>query len=194
MKKCCTCKLIKDFSLFFAWKKSKDGRARACKSCYKTYTDGRKDKKKIYDKEYEVLNADRISERSKDYRQKNKVALQAKKTIYVNKKEKSDPLFKLVRRLRNRIYKVTKGIVKKGSSVKDLGCSPEEFKAHLESLFKPGMSWDNYSKDGWHVDHVIPLASFDLTNRAEFLKACNYTNLQPLWAEENLKKGKKVGI
>lgn len=58
---------------------------------------------------------------------------------------------------------------------------------HLERQFTPGMSWTNYGD--WHIDHIKPLASFDLTDRVQLLVACHFTNLQPLWAEENLKKG-----
>jgi hypothetical protein len=71
-----------------------------------------------------------------------------------------------------------------------LGCSIPELKTYLESKFQEGMSWENWGIYGWHIDHIIPLDAFNLTNREEFLKACHYTNLQPLWAEENLKKGK----
>jgi hypothetical protein len=54
------------------------------------------------------------------------------------------------------------------------------------------MSWGNYGFRGWHIDHIIPLASFDLTDREQFLKACHHTNLQPMWAKENLSKGSKL--
>lgn len=56
--------------------------------------------------------------------------------------------------------------------------------------FEPKMTWDNYGK--WHVDHIIPLVRFNLQDRNEFLQACHYTNLQPMWATENLKKGARL--
>lgn len=80
---------------------------------------------------------------------------------------------------------------KSGSAIRDLGCSMEELKVYLESKFQPGMSWDNYSFTGWHIDHIIPLSSFDLTDPEQFKQACHYTNLQPLWAEDNFKKSNK---
>jgi hypothetical protein len=84
--------------------------------------------------------------------------------------------------------------LKSGSAVRDLGCSFEKLKRHLESQFQPGMTWKNYGLHGWHIDHIKPLVLFDLTNRKQFLEACNYKNLQPLWAKENLsKKGKIYG-
>lgn len=63
---------------------------------------------------------------------------------------------------------------------------------HLEAKFAPGMTWDNYGVDGWHIDHIMPLAAFDLTDEQQRQQACHYTNLQPLWAAENLAKGAKV--
>ena len=78
-----------------------------------------------------------------------------------------------------------------GSAVRDLGCSVEELKRHLEKQFQPKMNWENYGLYGWHIDHIKPLVNFDLTNREQFLEACHYTNLQPLWAEDNLSKGAK---
>ena len=80
---------------------------------------------------------------------------------------------------------------KKGSAVKDLGCSINFLKQYLESLFQPGMSWDNYGRNGWHIDHKKPLSKFNLSDREDLLRACHYTNLQPLWATDNIKKGNR---
>lgn len=62
----------------------------------------------------------------------------------------------------------------------------------LESKFQPDMNWDNWASDGWHIDHIKPLASFDLTDREQLLIACHYTNLQPLWAKDNIAKSDKI--
>ncbi len=75
-----------------------------------------------------------------------------------------------------------------------VGCSIQELKQHLESKFQPGMTWENYGYSGWHVDHVIPLSTFTLTIREELLKANHYTNLQPLWAEDNLRKSNSLEL
>ncbi len=83
---------------------------------------------------------------------------------------------------------------KAGSAIRDLGCTIPELKAHLEARFYPNpetgeaMAWENWKHDGWHIDHIRPLSSFDLTDREQFLQACHFTNLQPLWAEENFSK------
>ena len=71
-----------------------------------------------------------------------------------------------------------------------MGCSIESLISHLESQFKDGMSWDNYGYYGWHIDHIIPLSS--VSSEDEVYKLCHYTNLQPLWAEDNLKKSNKI--
>ena len=70
-----------------------------------------------------------------------------------------------------------------------LGCSAEQLRTHLEEKFTDGMSWDNYGYRGWHIDHIRPCASFDLTDPQQQLECFHYTNLQPLWAEDNFKKG-----
>lgn len=80
-------------------------------------------------------------------------------------------------------------IRKVGSAVKLLGCTVAQAIQHVESQFKPGMSWDNWSLHGWHIDHILPLSSFDLTDPDQLATACHYTNLQPLWAVDNIRKG-----
>jgi len=76
--------------------------------------------------------------------------------------------------------------------VRDLGCTIDELRTHLETRFSDGMSWNNWTLDGWHIDHIIPLAFFDLTDPEQVKIACHYTNLQPLWAEENLRKSGRI--
>lgn len=92
--------------------------------------------------------------------------------------------------LRSRLNKALKGDIKSKGTVALLGCSISELKAHLEAKFQPGMSWENWSLHGWHIDHIVPLSSFNLSSPEELKKACHYSNLQPLWAKDNLKKGK----
>lgn len=105
-----------------------------------------------------------------------------------------DVPFKLAGNLRNRLNDIIKKNSRKGSAVRDLGCSVEYLKSHLESKFQPGMTWDNWGKgiDKWQIDHIIPLSAFDLTDRQHFLLACNYLNLQPLWHRDNMRKGSRI--
>lgn len=98
---------------------------------------------------------------------------------------------RLADNLRSRLRKAIKNDQKVGSAISDLGCSIEELKKHLEDQFAEGMTWDNYGLKGWHIDHIKPLAKYNLSNPEEFKEACNYKNLQPLWAKDNLKKGAK---
>ncbi len=91
--------------------------------------------------------------------------------------------------LRTRVRNaVRKG--KAGSAIEDLGCTVQELRNYLESKFLPRMCWENFGK--WHIDHIRPLSSFDLSVKEEFLEACHFTNLQPLWAEENIRKGMRM--
>lgn len=105
-------------------------------------------------------------------------------------KRKADPVFKLKTLLRARLLRALKGNYKSGSAVSNLGCSVEEFKVYMESKFLTGMSWENHGK--WHIDHIIPLSFFNLSNIDELKKACHYSNLQPLWASDNIKKSNRI--
>ena len=99
--------------------------------------------------------------------------------------------FNLATRLRSRLYQALKKNKKVGSHIKDLGCTLSELQIHLEGQFKEGMNWGNHGVGGWHIDHKKAIATFDLNDRKQFLEACHYLNLQPLWAKENLKKSNK---
>lgn len=108
----------------------------------------------------------------------------------VRGRRKNDPIFRLRQNLRTRLKTAMHKGCKTGSAVSDLGCSIPEFKRYLKSKFQPGMTWDD--RKVWHIDHIVPLASVDLTDREQLLKVCHYTNLQPLWAADNMSKGAKV--
>lgn len=82
-----------------------------------------------------------------------------------------------------------RGVNKPMSTAEGLGCTYQELRAHLEKQFHSGMSWENYGRKGWHIDHIKPLAWFDLTDPVQFAEACHYTNLQPMWGRENESKG-----
>lgn len=100
--------------------------------------------------------------------------------------------FRLTKILRGRLRIAIKGESKAASSLELLGCSVEHLKAWLEFWMKPGMTWENYGYNGWHIDHKKPCASFDLTKPDEQRKCFHYTNLEPLWAKDNMQKGDKV--
>ena len=104
----------------------------------------------------------------------------------------TDLNFRLRMLLRGRIRSVMKTKnAKKNSQVYDLlSCSLESFKKHMENQFSSGMSWSNIGK--WHIDHIYPLSKFDLTKLEEQKKAFHYTNMQPLWAKDNLQKSSKI--
>src|SRR5258705_2705793 len=141
---------------------------------------------KYYEKWYYKKGSEYHKKRKAKWRLENSEYYLQQNRIYQKVKLKTDIIHKLKQRLRQRIYKAIKLEYKSGSAVKDLGCSIEEFKAYIEQRFRPGMSWENWGE--WHLDHIKPLSLFNLQDREELLKACNYTNYQPLWAEENIKK------
>ena len=154
-----------------------------------------------YQKKYREENLGKIKERKKKYYNinnkeildKNKIYRKNTKNIrniYESKKKKNDPIYSLLCGMRSRLCNYLKmcGITKKNKTFDIVGCTPQFLKEHLETQFTDGMSWDNRSE--WHIDHIIPLSSAKTED--ELYKLCHYENLQPLWAEDNLKKSNKI--
>lgn len=133
---------------------------------------------KAHKKAYQQANAEHIRNRRRPYMRK-----------WAADRLRNDPNYRLLSNLRKRVYNSVKHGFKSAHTMELVGCSIDEVKSHLESQFKEGMSWDNYGK--WHIDHIRPCASFDLTKEAEQRACFHYSNLQPLWAVENLSKGDK---
>ena len=204
-----TCEICrkKEYNEYYANNREKISEKRRIKNS----KDPEPNRKRV--KKWKVANPDKLRENRTRENERNKTperrAILAKKASRwrtnnpdkvkeTRKKQRKRLEVKIADNLRGRLRVALKNNQKKGSAVKDLGCSIEELKVYLESKFYPRlktgeeMTWENYDFYGWHLDHVLPLSSFNLTDREQFKKACHYTNLQPLWAEENFAKGKKI--
>ena len=107
-------------------------------------------------------------------------------------KKKKDPQYKTIRTLRSRLYWAVRKAdsSRKTSAIHSLGCSIDFLREYLETRFKVGMTWDNHG-ELWEIDHIKPLASFDLSKKSQQEKSCHYTNLQPMFISENRSKGAK---
>lgn len=107
-------------------------------------------------------------------------------------RKRTDQNYRLIHGIRNRIRIAIKKNVKHGKSLELLGCSIPFLKEYIQKQFKPGMTWENHGHTTWHLDHIKPCNSFDLS-KPEAQRVCfHYTNLQPLWARDNLSKSKSV--
>jgi|SRR5882724_5922297 len=127
-----------------------------------------------------------ISERNKKWQQDNP----DKVKIY-NARKRAKPEVKICNGLRQRIRKKIKNIQIRISLSKTIGKKPRELKTYIESKWLPGMTWENHGLYGWHIDHIRPCSSFDLNDPEEIKKINHFTNLQPLWAKDNLSKSDK---
>ena len=131
-------------------------------------------------------NVEQNRENARQYRIKNKGAY----SRYEAQRKAVDPLFNLIKRVRSRLGNALRnnGYTKRNKTREILGCSWEEFKIHIESQFRTGMTWENRSE--WHIDHRIPLAT--AKTEEDVIRLNHYTNLQPLWAKDNLLKSDKL--
>jgi hypothetical protein len=220
-KKCNKCGIEKRFNEFFKHNTGKNGLRPDCKKCYyegqKLYIEknGKKIRRRYYLKNKEKIktihknyydnNKERILTQSRKYRRGNKIKIQERHRKYhqknpnyaknyIKNRKNSDSLYKLICNLRSRTGMFIKeaGLKKPCRTEKLIGCSWKECRKHIENQFKENMNWDNYGYYGWHIDHIIPLSS--ARTKKELIELCHYTNLQPLWAKDNISKGAKLDI
>jgi len=180
----------KELKEFHKDKKGKYGVRSQCNSCRAERHKECYPKNKEQIKEYYERNKETILRQQKEYRTSNKVSERRKKhqRKYERERRQNDPVYRMISNYRCRTSHTYKNKVK--STIELLGCTGIELANHLEKQFQEGMTHDNYGE--WHIDHIKPIASFDLSNPQEAEKCFHYTNLQPLWAEDNLSKADKL--
>lgn len=206
-KKCSACLKNQTLNLFYKKKGGKLGLDARCKSCVLFYHKQhfQQNKERIlenrsnYINEYRKNNKDYISEYNRNYYEKNKQKLLAKKASpkyrklnreYEKNKRQNNLSFRILGSLRSRLRMAIKNNKKHGTTIKLIGCDIEYLKTYLANKFQDGMSWNNYGE--WHIDHIIPCSSFDLSDEIQQQKCFHYSNLQPLWAIDNIKKSNKI--
>lgn len=174
-KKCYDCGEIKSVSMFGASLRRFDKIDGRCRICSRKYRDN-----------YATKNP-----------QKEEIWYKKAYKKY-NNSIKNHPLGKLRLSIRNGVRRIFKNTKYKEAGHKNIGlkflcCSIKDFRQYIESLWQPGMTWENYGFYGWHIDHIVPVASIKSINDIDQIKkVCHYTNMCPLWAKENLKKGSKT--
>ena len=141
-------------------------------------------------KKWREANPEKVRAAMHAWYVKNRSKAQEGSRRYKLHRRKIDPAFRLLGNLRRRLNIAVraKRNTKSDATMPLTGCSPSELVAHLESKFSPGMTWANYGLHGWHVDHKKPCAAFDLSDTAQQRACFHYTNLQPLWYEDNHRK------
>ena len=193
MKQCSTCLIFKELDQFRLLKNKY--RQSYCLECEKAksreWAKNNRAKATETARKYRQSNPEQHAEAVKRYNKAHPEKRRKTHRTYIANTKMKDLNFKLDCSVRSRLGTALKDNAKSGSAVSDLGCSIPELKEHIEKQWQEGMSWDNWTLDGWHIDHIKPLAAFDLTDTIQFKQAVHYTNLQPLWAEANLSKGKK---
>lgn len=193
-KKCIKCNLDKKICEFFNSKRSKDGFSTVCKLCNnirgKNYVKNNSEKEKIRGKKWTKNNPEKVREKEKRYLKKNQEKRLRWRKEYERKRKKNIAyrLKSNYSSLLSTVFKY-KGVKKPKKTLLLLGCDIDFFFKYIENKFIDGMTFENYGK--WHLDHIIPISSAG-DDLEKLIKLCHYTNLQPLWAIDNIRKGNKI--
>jgi hypothetical protein len=193
IKKCSRCKVDLVISLFYK-------NSSACKICETARRrelnsdPARKEKTKLYYLNRTKEQIDQYNKNQRIIKSKNRKKYNDKlkkwreaNPNYKKNRWKNDLNYRVRENLRGRLYKAIKGFTKSKNTLDLLGCSVSDLKVHLEASFDEKMNWNNYGK--WHIDHIKPCKLFDLSKESEQITCFHFSNLQPLWAKDNLEKG-----
>ena len=158
----------------------------------KRYVNKNKERLSEYHKEWSKVNREHLQSYHQQWRDTNREHVNEKKRIYEKNKKDTDPHYRLSCYTRTAVYTCLKenNISKYRSTFDLLPFTLESLITHLEKQFTEGMCWDNYGE--WHLDHILPMNSFDFDKENSFSDCWSLGNLQPLWSFENLSKGSKV--
>jgi len=157
----------------------------------RAWVESHKEHARAYQKEYRAKNKSKLAAYFSAHFQQNKKRITDRNKKRHDARMEQDLNYAIGRKLRSRIFNaVQKQYGTKAAKTMELiGCTVQELRAHIESLWLPGMTWENWTLSGWHIDHKRPVTSYDLTD-PEQQKACfHFTNLQPLWELDNIRKG-----
>ncbi len=167
--------------------------------------DALREKTRVRNKAYRESNKERLAVKQKETRSSKPEVIAARnrtwnennrdhRAEYVRRKRREDLQYAIGGTLRVRVADALRAASagKTRSTLELIGCSVEDLMSHLESKFVPGMTWENRGLYGWHIDHIQPCASFDLTDINQQKQCFHFSNLQPLWAEDNRRKGAQV--
>ena len=205
IKKCSKCGVEKSLDEYYKQKDGKFGTRADCKCCAKEYYveyDAKPEVKAKKAENYQV-NREEIIAKQAEYDAKpenkarqvenyqaNREEILTRQAEYQKQRKATDPLYKLRCNIRTLICKsfLRSDFKKSSKTAQILGCTFEEFKVYIESQFQEGMSWD--SRSLWHLDHIYPVSLAE--NEEHLIQLNHYTNFQPLWAEDNRRKGNKI--
>lgn len=215
----CTQQNPQPLTNFNKCRSNKDGLQRSCKDCLQKYRQEHRKEAQKYAEVYREVYSEKIQAANQIYNEEHRehrlqyfrkynekhreqAAIhrannRARRRTRLNQRRKEDPLYRLATDIRSRVSTLLKqkSLTKKVALSRYLGCSIPELKRYLEFQFVEGMTWINHGAlhpdiQTWQIDHIIPLSS--AKTEEELYKLCHYTNLQPLWAKDNLKKGDKI--
>jgi hypothetical protein len=193
---CKVCNIIKPLDCFYLKPKGLHGRDSICKTCKSEKSKQRWES--LSDEDKKLRNKNKYSkENYKNHPEKYNVwrDVESKRKWhreYRKRRRNESPQYKLIDTIRTRVsnYLKRNNYSKNGRTFEIIGISPENLKEHISNQFKEGMSWENHGE--WHIDHIMPLSS--AKSESELYNLFHYSNLQPLWASENMSKGNKILI
>ena len=192
MKTCTKCNQSKALTEFSKDSGKRDGLTSRCKVCRnaqtKKYRKNNPEKYNASNKKWRENNLEK--HRASKRKSRRRPEAKKRRNARIKERRKTDLQYRLANNLRSRIWHALKGKTKSARTMKLVGCSIPHLIDHLKKQFQPEMTWENQGT--WHIDHMMPCASFDLSDPEQQRRCFHYTNLQPMWGKENIIKRDKV--